>query len=497
MRYIILSIFISFMFICSTAGAEAFKDLDSQKIDSEGFEYSYFGEQMVIEGNILVTSDYRATVDKKDNVGLLYIYEWDVKTKSWIKNKFKPDKIEDGHYFGVSLAIHNERVYVGCHADYIYMYEKSFVTNKWEHTKLTYKSEDYFGYTVAVNDKWLAASVYCINEMDYLCFYTNNNEEYEFHSTVKIDHSEEDCVVHKLVIEDDTLVVGLRTCIENEFKYFVYLFEYDGESWQQICELKPRGRYSSKKFGYAIDIDGSTIVVGSYKDGEDGAVYLFKWKDELKSWSERKIVPTHKYINYFGRSVDLKGDILAVGATLASPGGKVLLYNLKNRKELCIDAIEAISGAYFGESIRITDKMFFSGAIGRPAKGGGLYICSLKKIPKSLYKVSSVNIKRSPTVSIKSLAPIKTKPGKSVIFTAKLRVIKGMRCQWQMSSEPMPDQETSGEYDTEWGNIRGATKTRYKLSKESAKIHSGKHLRCVITYPSGSVTTNGARLLVE
>ncbi|ACY13317.1 Integrin alpha beta-propellor repeat protein [Haliangium ochraceum DSM 14365] len=110
----------------------------------------------------------------------------------------------------------------------------------------------------------------------------------------------------------------------------VYVFRRTGTAWTQEAYLKASNTGASDTFGYSVAVSGDTLAVGAY--GEDsgatgvggdqddnsavdsGAVYVFRRTGT--GWGQEaylKASNTGAY-DYFGISVAVSGDTLAVGA---------------------------------------------------------------------------------------------------------------------------------------------------------------------------------------
>ena len=109
-----------------------------------------------------------------------------------------------------------------------------------------------------------------------------------------------------------------------------YVFVRTGGVWSQQAYLKASNTGVGDRFGYAVDIDGDTIVVGAW--GEDsnatgvngdqtnntltdnGAAYVFTRSGT--TWSQQAYLksPAGGFDDYFGIAVAVSGDTVVVGA---------------------------------------------------------------------------------------------------------------------------------------------------------------------------------------
>ena len=111
-----------------------------------------------------------------------------------------------------------------------------------------------------------------------------------------------------------------------------YVFVRDaGGNWSQQAYLKAPNAEARDEFGYAVDIDGDSAVVGAWKEDSAsqgvgsnaadnsapyaGAAYVFT-RDTNGNWSFQSYLKASNTdaVDYFGRSVAISGDTVAVGA---------------------------------------------------------------------------------------------------------------------------------------------------------------------------------------
>ncbi len=115
-----------------------------------------------------------------------------------------------------------------------------------------------------------------------------------------------------------------------------YLFERDVNGvWRQSAKLVAEESEGQDRFGFSVAVEDSIAAVSARDDDDSGtnagAVYVFERNAE-GSWRQRaKLVPPDDSANaYFGWSIDLHGDRLAVGAKgdsqAGSSAGAVYLY---------------------------------------------------------------------------------------------------------------------------------------------------------------------------
>ena len=139
------------------------------------------------------------------------------------------------------------------------------------------------------------------------------------------DGSEGDWFGRGCAIDGDTAVVFASRDVESGvFSGSLYVFEHDGQSWQQTAKIvQPvRGEYEHEDFGFAIALEDDTLVVGA-PDAEErvGRVYVYGRVGE--DWqlvqTIESVVPAQEAA--FGRALALAGGSLVVGAPNESLDG--------------------------------------------------------------------------------------------------------------------------------------------------------------------------------
>ena len=91
----------------------------------------------------------------------------------------------------------------------------------------------------------------------------------------------------------------------------VYVFVRDGATWSQQAYLKASATFLISGFGTCVDISGNTIVAGAPNSG--GAAYVFVRNGT--TWSQEAQLTSPAFTSAFGSSVAISGETLVVGST--------------------------------------------------------------------------------------------------------------------------------------------------------------------------------------
>jgi hypothetical protein len=106
----------------------------------------------------------------------------------------------------------------------------------------------------------------------------------------------------------------------------VYVYRRSGPAWSLETTLMPNAPGFGDVFGFSVDVEGNTIVVGAYLDdspGTDaGSAYIYVWNGA--SWIQQTVLTgsAGSAGDEFGYDVALHGDLVVIGAPLDDPAGK-------------------------------------------------------------------------------------------------------------------------------------------------------------------------------
>ena len=156
-----------------------------------------------------------------------------------------------------------------------------------------------------------------------------------------------------------------------------YIYRFDGTTWIQEQMIFPSDIETGDRFGDSVDVSGDTIVVGAhFEDGpgiDHGAAYVFSFDGTV--WNEdQKLVASDAHLfDYFGEVVAIDGDVVAVGApkdTLISGAVYVFLRQagVWSESTRLVPRI-AVDGNYFGFELDLKGDLLLVGAVGEGPGG--------------------------------------------------------------------------------------------------------------------------------
>jgi hypothetical protein len=145
----------------------------------------------------------------------------------------------------------------------------------------------------------------------------------------------------------------------------------------EMAKLIASDGEASDYLGYAVAIDGDTAVVGVYGDddlgSEAGAAYVFT-RDSTGVWSQQQKLTASDGAadDRFGWTVDVDGDTIVVGKEswdfFAPPPGAAYVFNRDSEgiwsEQQKLTAFDGEAGDYFGDAVAVSVDTIVIGADG-------------------------------------------------------------------------------------------------------------------------------------
>ena len=211
---------------------------------------------------------------------------------------------------------------------------------------------------------------------------------------------------YSVALFGDTLVVGTGGGVGS-----VYVFVRSGTTWIQQAYLKASNTVGGDAFGRSVALSGDTLAVGANRDDSGatgvnpaggqadnstssaGAVYVFVRSGT--TWTQQAYLKASNTGagDFFGTSVALSGDTLAVGANFESSGatgvnpaggqadnstssaGAVYVFVRSGTtwtQQAYLKASNTGAGDFFGTSVALSGDMLAVGAAGESSGGTGV-----------------------------------------------------------------------------------------------------------------------------
>ncbi|MDG6256781.1 MAG: FG-GAP repeat protein [Methanomicrobiaceae archaeon] len=139
-----------------------------------------------------------------------------------------------------------------------------------------------------------------------------------------------------VAIQGNMVFVGARFAQAGDFDEAgaVYVFKKYQGSWhleEKIISPDPENR---DNFGRALAIQGNLLVVTARKESdEEGAAYVFVDQGGLWTYQQKLTASDGAPRDFFGQSVAVQGNLMAIGARNADPGAAGAVYLFSHSAE--------------------------------------------------------------------------------------------------------------------------------------------------------------------
>jgi hypothetical protein len=323
---------------------------------SDGTAVDCFGYAVSISGDTVLVGAYQGN----QNAGAAYVF---VRTASgyWTEQaKLTASDGIAGDWFGFDVSISGDTALVG---DYqsnqykgaAYIFERT--GSSWTQQAKLVSEEgtmgDGFGSSVSIsNDTALIGAYHTNQDTGAAYIFKRNGSAWD--QQAKLIASEGtigDWFGADVAINGDTALIGAHH--SNKDTGSAYVFVRSGSSWNQQAKLTASGVAAGDFFGYSVSINNDTALVGAYHTIQDaGAAYVFVRSGS--SWNQSDgFTPTSNLMpgEWYGYSVAVSEDTILVGTPRKNERGAVYLdsnpnYTLSgeaNRFIFPVNTVEATS----------------------------------------------------------------------------------------------------------------------------------------------------------
>jgi hypothetical protein len=170
-----------------------------------------------------------------------------------------------------------------------------------------------------------------------------------------------------VAVDGDTAVVGAHLNDDaGSSSGSAYVFTRSGTTWTQQAKLVAPDAATLDRFGFAVDIDGDTVVVGARDDDdngtESGAAYVFDRTGTTWTFTTKLLASDGTALDLFGETLALDGDRIVVGAPGDDPGsgasaGSAYVFRRVGgvwSQEVKLAASDGAAGDEFGSAVGIS-----------------------------------------------------------------------------------------------------------------------------------------------
>ena len=331
-------------------------------------EQSVFGSSVAVSGDTAFVGVYMDVVDGVES-GSVHLFRFD--GENWVfEDRISPTDGESGQIFGVWLSVDDDSLLIGSQRDNdlgensgsVYAYR--LIDEEWVFIQKILASdgapEDGFGVLEQENGRVVIGAPGSVSGNSPGAIYIFEFDGEAWNEVQKItasDGENGDVFGISPKLRGDRLIVGAPWDRDELFTRHgsVYVFEYDDSQWVQSAKLEPAVSDFNRSFGFELAISEDLIFVGDPSDYVAdlfGAVVVFAYVDG--AWSETQtLIPEFAGdVSGFGSGVIVNQDeLMLIGAPFTDKNaGIVFIYRL-------IDGVWVQSGTIENPSAQ-SDSLF-------------------------------------------------------------------------------------------------------------------------------------------
>ncbi len=174
-----------------------------------------------------------------------------------------------------------------------------------------------------------------------------------------------------VAIWEDTIVIGAPRTGFDTGQSSAFIFTKKNDTWTQQAKLIPNGGSPGAWFGISVAIHQDTVVIGDIEGFDPGAAYVFTRLDDTWSQQAKLIANDGHFQAFFGVSVATEENTIIVG----SPGsdindnneqGATYLFTRSGdiwTQQVKLTAEDGTEGDWFGRSVSMDGNII---AVGQP-----------------------------------------------------------------------------------------------------------------------------------
>jgi hypothetical protein len=356
-----------------------------QKLIGTGIEdHNNYGNAVAMSGDTIVISSSSQDPPSEHNIPSVYVFIRDVQGNWRQQSKLEPEPGESSRSFGASVSISGDTIAVSTMnasriphqrpTGSVRIYIRS--GNDWHLQAQLMGSDaepgDYFGNAVAISGDTLVVGMRFEDRGIGAAYVFTRDETGKWSEQIKLrgnDTGTGDWFGQSVSVFGDTLVIGADRKNKNSGAVYIFKQEENG-AWRQQAKLTGSGATGEPResFGEAVSISDDTLVVGGRNtvgETSSGVAYVFQRNGD-NSWHQqaRLTAENPNQFDFFGGSVALSGDHIAIGASGHRKKGTVFVYHREGADWKLQARLFAptVGGGEFGQAIAISDGNIVAGA---------------------------------------------------------------------------------------------------------------------------------------
>ncbi|MEE8450983.1 MAG: pre-peptidase C-terminal domain-containing protein, partial [Thermoguttaceae bacterium] len=250
------------------------------------------------------------------------------------QQRLTADDADDGDLFGGAMAVDGQTAIVGARLDDEAgtsagaAYILGFDGTEWQQTqKLTASDadeKDWLGHSVAIDGRWAIVGAYGDDDEadDAGAAYLFQFDGQQWQQRQKLTASDavfSDYFGYDVAIDGNTALVGAYgSSDDGGYSGAAYVFHFDGATWQEQAKLTAQDAGAGDYFGHSVAVENGLAVIGAYRDEDagtqSGSAYVFRV--EGNQWiQQQKLTADDAEANHvFGSAVEIGGGRVIVSA---------------------------------------------------------------------------------------------------------------------------------------------------------------------------------------
>jgi uncharacterized protein (TIGR03437 family) len=372
---------------------------------NDGQSFAQFGAAVALEGDTALVGAHEHHIPPSFvATGAAYVFVRNGTT--WTQQaQLLANDGSGGDQFGAAVAVNSDTALVGAPGDdvgantdqgsaYIFTRSGANWTQQPRLNNGPAEPGDHFGNAVALGGDKALIGAYLAGSDDRGAMFTFRRGATGWKQTDRTLAPNPTAGAHfgvSVAVSGDIAVVGASLGLfqQGVDHCSAYVFVYGGE-WFPVRRLGPELGTADDRFGYAVALDGDTVLVGAYRADatatDQGAAYAFVLHDSRHVEQQKLTAHDGGANEKFGAAVALDGNTLVVGADSDTIGtnveqGSVYVFMRQGMAWTLQQKLTANDGAaydYFGSAVALSDDTLVVGApfdnIGGNADQGSAYI---------------------------------------------------------------------------------------------------------------------------
>jgi len=312
------------------------------------------------------------------------------------QEKLRADDGALGDIFGYSVAIDGDTAIIAARGDddkgsnsgsaYVFVRSGSDWNQQAKLTAGDGAANDWFGHSVAISGDTAIVAARGDDDKGSMSgsayvFVRSGSDWSQQAKLTAGDGAANDHFGYSVAIDDNKVIVGAPGDDDKgSMSGSAYVFVYNGNEWIQEKKLTADDGAGADYFGRSVDIDGNTVIVGAFRDNDKGSLsgsaYVFVRSGSDWSQQAKLTAGDGAAKDYFGYSVAISGDRAIVGAYLdddkGSSSGSAYVFVRSDSswsQQAKLTAADGAESDIFGWSVAIDGNIAIVAARGDDDKG--------------------------------------------------------------------------------------------------------------------------------